>query len=273
MSHHIKDLRLASSLTGLGFIPHLRAVVHARGGQRSDEVECVFEEAASMRFPALHLGPLLRAWLSGSIRRTDVVHPLAVAMRAQRVLNALNTAQQVHTLPQLTTHDQLSYSYDPDGTPLPSPLSPLSSPLSPLSYPLTDLALTAALVPLGFPVLSIDGPHGAHCYHVPALGLPIRDSAGVLTRYHAARLTQRAPTRTDPYRLALEDTEPLHPLCIGYDVLTARALIKSTFKKVRPALIIGTDQSPGQAIIDIDYQGHVGEAVCRHLQCAPSALD
>jgi len=115
--------------------------------------------------------------------------------------------------------------------------------------------------------------HGAHRYQVPALGLPIRDSAGVLTRYHAARLTQRAPTRTDPYRLALEDTEPLHPLCIGYDVLTARALIKSTFKKVRPALIIGADQSDGQAIIDIDYQGHVGEAVCRHLQCAPSALD
>ncbi len=267
MSHHIKDLRLASSLTGLGFIPHLRAVVHARSGQRSDEVECVFEEAASIRFPALHLGPLLRAWLSGSIRRTDVVHPLATAMRAQRVLNALNTAQQVHTLPQLTTHDQLSYSYDPDGTPLTSDLSPLTS------YPLTDLALTAALVPLGFPVLSIDGPHGAHRYQVPALGLPIRDSAGVLTRYHAARLTQRAPTRTDPYRLALEDTEPLHPLCIGYDVLTARALIKSTFKKVRPALIIGADQSDGQAIIDIDYQGHVGEAVCRHLQCAPSALD
>ena len=94
------------------------------------------------------------------------------------------SAQKISTLPQLTTHDQLSYSYDPDGTPLTSDLSPLTS------YPLTDLALTAALVPLGFPVLSIDGPHGAHRYQVPALGLPIRDSAGVLTRYHAARLTQ-----------------------------------------------------------------------------------
>jgi hypothetical protein len=278
----LTDLRLASSLLGLDFPGTLHATVIA--ATRETRVEVHFE-APSERFPLLNPRQLIQQWQESRFLRplaldatislpAEPMHVFAVSMRAQLAYDAYQKAQaeggNILAVPVLWKpspgEEERIMAYEAKI----EPLAVMSRPL--LTQTLDELRLAAALLPLGFPPYRIHGSAGQHRYEIPSQGLPIHDSSGRLVQHASGLLTAFAPSGEK--RLALFDSQPLHPMVIAYDATHARGELKKAIQTAKANLLLQSQEDLGkQALITLNAKGHVHRQIERHFRAAPGSLD
>ena len=188
----------------------------------------------------------------------DPHHVMSVCTRAHRNYDALLRWQKEGDQQRLHSVGDLSaYRYQA-GSPPPANGS--------LRY-IDHLQLAAALAEIGFQVHNILGGDRARTYGLPLLGLPMIDSAGHSLRYHLFTVERLAPTQDDPRRLALEESQPMHPLVIAYNALRCRALLKKQIDTAHAKLLI--EDSGRQALINLNATGHTMDHVAAHFKAPP----
>lgn len=252
-----QNTKLAASLIGLGFPVELDWLhdVSPKGKEGKSVLEFRFQQR-SLRPEFAAMSPAIaKDWECGALEKADAMHPLCVAMRAQHnydriigmhrgeVMNLRSTAwlgeEKLHR-PRMTVYLKFT-QFDPVTN------------FSPVRVPETDLALVASLAGVGLPVIAMDGAEGSRRYWLPEHGYTLYKDDGSTYLASASELIRRAPTAKDPRRLALEDTAPLHPVCLAYDALNARALLKKVLERRNANLhirhgsmevIIGSNHSP-----------------------------
>jgi hypothetical protein len=253
----VSNTKLAASLWALGFAWTADRVQPESGGPL--HVQFIFH-GASARFPALQLSDA-HAWESGRLAAAHPLHPLCVMMHAQHNYDRLMDWQKRGTSMALQgVAGQQLCIYK---------LAPVPHFEGPFLWS-EDLALCAAVALAGVPVVGIQGSEGMHRYRLPASGYALRSAAGVpLPPVAAAALMQRDPVPTDPLRLALEVSEPLHPVCLAYDALHARACLKKQLESGLPLLLMQQSGSQRQALITMNSTGRVMERVNQHFKAPP----
>jgi hypothetical protein len=262
---HITDTRLAASLCALGFPGAIHTTVHTR--TRQTQIEVRFSEPSN-RFPALDAAALVQRWKRDRFA-DEPMHMLAVMMRAQAAYDAILKLQNeggairlVADVIDATSGQPISYKYAPTDR---FPVSTASIP------PYPDLSLVACLAPLGIGITALLGSHGSHTYPLASQGLPITDSHGSIIRHRTVDLIGYAAT--GERRLSLEDTQPTHPLVIAYDAMHARQILKREIQRSQANLLVtASDGTAKQALIALNYKGHVGAAVSRHFKAPSTSL-
>lgn len=254
----VTDSKLASALIMLGFLGHWRK--HHNVTQQKTLVEYHFGPR-SERFPSLHIG-IAKEWHSGALEKADPCHPLVIMMHAHHCYDQLNAMQKDGVSMRLVItgkHRRLTrYKPGPEHQ---------AMQLRGVAEWTDDFALAAACALVGIPVLQITGGGRLHRYGLPALGYELLNAQGLPCVYAAADCLRRAPTKEDPFRLALEDTEPLHPVCLAYDVLHYRAQLKALIDGKSPLLIVEDDGL--KAILSPNYTGRVMDALTQRFGAPP----
>lgn len=250
----ITDHKLGSTLAYLGFPCSFAATVHE--ATRTKHIQFFFE-SLSVRFPSLpDLHTLLKQSHGGNM--PDAHHVMSVCTRAHRNYDALIRWQKEGDQQRLHSIGNLAAFHYRAGSPLPA--------IGTLKH-LDHLQLASALAEIGFQVHDILGSDRARTYGLPFLGLPMIDSAGQSLRYDLLTVTQLAPTTDDPRRLALEVSQPMHPLVIAYNALRCRALLKKQIDTAHAKLLI--EDSGRQALINLNATGHVMDHVAAHFKAPP----
>jgi len=262
-----KNTKLAASLIGLGFPVELDWLhdVSPQGKEGKTVLEFRFQQR-SLRPEFASMSPAIgKDWECGALEKSDAMHPLCVAMRAQHnydrvlgmqrgeVMNLRSTAwlgEPELNRPRMTVYRKAS-QFDPVTN------------FSPRHVPETDLALVASLAGVGLPVIAMDGAEGSRRYWLPENGYTLHDDKGMPLLASASDLIRRAPTARDPRRLALEDTHPLHPVCIAYDALNARALLKKVLERRNANLHIRHGKL--EVIVSANHTGRVMDAISKRI--------
>lgn len=262
-----QNTKLAASLVGLGFPVELDWLhdVTSQGKAGKTVLEFRFQQR-SLRPEFATMSPAVgKDWECGALESANPMHPLCVAMRAQhnydriidmhrgQIMNLRSTAwlgDPKLNRPRMTVYRK-ELQFDPVTN------------FSPTRVPETDLALVASLGGLGLPVIAMDGEEGSRRYWLPENGYTLYNDRGATYLASASDLIRRAPTARDPRRLALEDTEPLHPVCIGYDALNARALLKKVLARRDANLHIRHGRL--EVIVSANHTGRVMDAISRRI--------
>jgi hypothetical protein len=251
----ITDHKLGSTLAYLGFPCSFAATIHESTRQKHIQF---FFESHSIRFPSLpDLHTLLKQSHGGDM--PDPHHVMSVCTRAHRNYDAIlrwqkeGDQQRLHPVGNLAAYEYKAGSPWPD--------------IGTRFKHLDHLQLAAALGEIGFQVSSILGNDRARTYGLPFVGLQLFDSAGQSLRYDLYTVTQLAPTADDPRRLALEVSQPMHPLVIAYNALRCRALLKKQIDAERAKLLI--EDGGRQALIGMNATGHTMDHVTAHFKSPP----
>lgn len=251
----VSDHRLGATLAYLGFPCSWTATVHETTRQKHIQF---FFEPASVRFPSLpDLDTLLARWRGGLV--TAPLHLMHVCARAHNNYDALLRWQKDGDSQLLRVVGSLSaWSYSAGPLPLHDDRTLRQC---------DHLQLAASLAEIGFQVFRITGQDRAHLYWLPAFGQAMHDSAGNFVRHDLAAVTRLAPERDDPRRLALEVSQPMHPLVVAYNVLRCRALIKKQIDAESAKLLI--EDGGRQALIGMNASGRVMDHVAAHFKSPP----
>lgn len=252
----VNDTRLAATLSYLGFPVEFKSTIHERTRQK--HVQFFFEQK-STRFTALpSLDALLKQWNGRQI--TDVHHLMAVCSRAHKNYDALIRWQNDGDKQRLHPDDSLRcYTYK-------AGQGFTASCNVPLKF-IDHLQLAAALAEIGFQIHEILGQGREHTYGLAPIGLPIVDSLGQHMRYTLQQVTALSPTKDDPRRLALEVSEPMHPLVVAYNLLRCRAELKKQIDSMQANLLL--EDGGRQALIQMNSSGHVMDHVSAHFKAPP----
>lgn len=256
----ITNTKLAACMIALGFDYTAELVQPTRKGEKLH---------TQFLFRGIHHRPLFthirldcaKKWEDGTLEKEDPMHPLCVMMRAQENRDRLLDWQKqgiphrLRSIPatsgQMLVYRALSAVWVPSATSR--------------IFTLEDLDLTASLAGVGIPVIRIEGSAGMHRYVLPQHGFARLDEKGVPFLECALTLIQGAPTPDDPRRLLLEDTNPLHPVALGYDALNCRALLKKSLESTQPLLLAQSEGTTKQALISANAEGRVMRHVETHL--------
>lgn len=260
----VVNTKLAACMHSLGFI-HWKAdaIQPEHGGPMN--VNFMFS-GGTVR-PEFQTSCLLghaKALLSGKLEKVQPMHPFCITMRGQNNHDML--AMAATGIPvklagvaggQMTTY--VRGALDPDF------LHPNVK-----TVPVDDLDLAAALGGVGLPVVRIEGTYPHFRFHVARFGYALTASAKEAPPVleDALHLIRRSPTAQDPLKLALELENPLHPVCLIYEALFARAIFKRQLERVTPLLLLGGGQKL-QALVTMNATGRVMEKANRHLKAPP----
>lgn len=251
----ISDHKLGATLGYLGYpIAALHSTVHET--TRKKHVQFFFEQQ-SIRFTALPpLNTLLKQWRQKQIK--DPHHLMNVCERAHKNYDAINRWQKEGGRQRLHADDSLRcYSYQAGSPPLAN---------GPLKF-IDHLQLAAALGEIGFQIHEILGQGREHSYGLAPIGLPIVDSLGKHMRYTLQEVTRLSPTEEDPRRLALEVSEPMHPLVVAFNLLRSRAELKKQIDYMPANLLI--EDGARQALINMNPTGITMDHVTAHFKAPP----
>jgi hypothetical protein len=258
----VTDTRIAAALQVLQFPGETKA--HYDVKKKKGLVEFHFG-VRSERFPGMHIS-MIEQWRSGELAQKEPLHPFVVMMHAHTNYDALMDMQRTGRSYRLViTGEHRLLTVYREGPPHEAMKLRGAAEWS------NDMALTAACGLVGLPVNDISGTAGAHSYGLPALGYEMLTEARLPRIYAAADCLRRAPTSADPYRLSLEDTDPLHPVCLGYDVLHHRGKLKRHIEAIKPLLIAENAQGDLKAILAPNYTGRVMDALTRKFGAPPIA--
>lgn len=238
----VSNTKLAACLAALGFQSDCKPLMDVTTEKtvREFRFNGLHDSARRPQFTNLSLA-CAKLWTDGELEETQPMHPLCVMMRAMhnydRILDmhkgavmnlrsaALIDPEHPEKGGQMTVYKR--------GT-QPDPRSNFSAE----TLHVEDLQLVAALAGVGIPALFITGSEGARVYTLPRHGYALTREDGTYYLADAAQLSRRAPTPQDLRRLALEDTDPLHPVVLAYDALEARSVLKKLLQRRRPNLHI-----------------------------------
>jgi hypothetical protein len=252
----VQNTKLAACMVALGFCYRAEIVQPERGKLstqfvfrgRSVRPGC---ETIPVNIAALHM--------QAKLEPRDPMHPLCIMMRAQDNYDRLLDMQRGRPHRLKSTAGAQMTVYAPGVEKLFPPEMLLQT---------TDLALAAALAGVGIPVVKIEGEPGRHTYWLPRHGYARKLADGQVILEDAQALMERAPTREDPRHLRLEDVAPFHPVCLSYDALCCRALLKAELQKTLPLLQM-QQGAHTQALISMNASGRVMDRVTRHLKAPP----
>lgn len=253
----ISDHKLGATLAFLGFPCSWASTIQESTRQKHIQF---FFESQSVRFPSLpDLHTLLQQWRGGQI--TDPHHLMNVCARAHHNYDTLLHWQKDGT-PHLLRAVGSITAFRYERGPLPLTNETLVS--------CAHMQLVAALAEIGFQVHNILGEPRAHTYWLAPHGMPMIDSAGHPLRYDLSTVTRFAPAADDPRRLALEESQPMHPLVIAYNALRCRAWLKKQIdfeSAAQTRLLIEDGQR--QALIALNATGRVMDHVTSHFKSPP----
>lgn len=253
----VSNTKLAACLVALGFQCDCKPLMDVATEKTAREF--IFR-GGSIRpaFAALKL-PIAKQWQDKTL---DLMHPLAVMMRAMHNYDRLQDMQQqsaVMNLRAVAAGRMTEYRRHSQPDPV--------SNFSPARIPCDDLALAAALGGVGIPVLDYEGPEGSRRYWLPQHGYAIHRADGTPCLEDATQLMLRAPTLKDPRHLALEDRDPLHPVVLAYDALEARAVLKKLLQRRAPLLHLRDGDLRG--IATANHTGRVMDQLTRRFGSPP----
>lgn len=250
--------RLAAALAAMGFPFTYRLRHFADSGK--DQIEFMFATRSTRAAFAGMSIQIAVTWEKGILSATQPMHPLCVMMRANHNYDCLLDLQKGKPMRLVSVAKSQMTEFRP-GPELQS-ITAL-----PRELPLDDLCLTASLAGVGIPPTLITGTQPRHQYHLPRHGFTLKDEAGLHVMHDFQHLTRRSPLPDDPLHLSLEDEQPLHPVCLGYDVLTVRGELKQLIFKATPSLVL--IESGKQAEISMNYTGRVMQRVAAQFGTVP----
>lgn len=247
----VSNTKLAACLAALGFRWHCQPLHQADAGKTVMEF---YFSAKSDRpeFAPLDIG-IASAWNRGVLEKEEPMNPLCVMMRAQHNYDRMLEMQRGTSMGLKQTRDGCMTVYRPGPELEAIKLRP--------RVDTTDLALAAALAGIGIPTVAIEGSSGEHRYWMPITGYVLRDSNGAHIEHDARLLMQLDPVPSDPYRLAIQVINPLHPVSLGYDALSARAQMKKMISGTTPMLV--TEESGLVITVHPDFTGRVADHLSR----------
>lgn len=255
----VSNTKLAACLAALGFQCDCKPLMDVATEKTVREFRFTGLHDSQRRPQFAHLKiTCAKHWTDGTLEASEPMHPLCVMMRAMHnydrmldmhrglVMNLRATALIDPAKPdqggRMTIYKRAAQ------------LDPRTH-FSPEIFHSEDLQLVAALAGLGIPVLSFSGQDGARVYTLPRHGYTLTRADGTHYLEDAPQLCRRSPTAADPRRLALEDTDPLHPLVLAYDALEARSVLKKLLQRRAPNLHLQDDNL--HAIITGNTTGRV----------------
>lgn len=252
----ISNTKLAASLDSLGFPSNCAPVESVNTGKVVREF--MFQpRSIDPGFKHLSLG-MVHAFESGTLEAATPMHPLCVAMRAQhnydRIVDMHHGA--VMNLRSIMP-GQCATKYK--RAQQPSPRSHFSTE----TLEESNLCLVAALAGLGLPVLAFEGDEGSRRYTLPRFGYALNREDGTTYLEDAELLVGLAPTAQDPYQLALAETDPLHPVVIGYNALRSRVRLSNLLKAKKPRLLV--EDGGLKAMVTVDYTGRVMDKITQRF--------
>lgn len=252
----VSNTQLAASLAALGFLCDCKPLHDVESGKTAREF--IFR-GGSCR-PEFSTLPLTCAkeWKQGAL---DLMHPLAVMMRAQHNYNRLQDMQKqaaVMNLRAVAGGRMTEYRRHTQ----PDPLTNFDA----TRLPCDDLDLAAALGGVGIPVLHYEGAEGSRRYWLPRHGYAIHREDGTTYIEDAERLMRRAPTPRDPRHLELEDRDAFHPVVLGYDALAARAVLK---KLLTRAPLLHLKDGDLRGIVTANSTGRVMDLLTQRFGAPP----
>ena len=209
---------------------------------------------------------ILREYESGRLEDAMPMHPLCIAMRTMHNYDRLQDMQKQGVVMNLRATALIDPKKPEMGgrmtiykrCPQPDPRCNFS----PETVEKTNLMLVAALAGVGIPVLSYAGLDGARSYCLPRFGYTLlRDKEhGEFEQYledAASPLYELAGIPQDPFALAICETDPLHPVAIGYNALRSRIRLRDLLNEKAPRLLI--QDGSMQAMVTAEYKGRVME--------------
>lgn len=245
----IRNTQLAASMAGLGFLWKSQPLMSADTGKVVTEFVI---SASSVRPGFTHLHVSIAAeWQSGRLEKTEPMHPLCVMMRGQHNYNRGLEMQRGEPMRLMQAPGGMMTTYRP---------GPEMEALKQRPRVLTDdFALAMALGGVGLPVVDFAGAEGNRCYWLPVLGFTLKDSEGLACVHDARLLMQKVSAN----HLAIQDVNPLHPVSLVYDALSARAQMKAQLAATTPLLVTEND---GLLITTHpDYTGRIGDYLSSRL--------
>jgi hypothetical protein len=278
----LTDTRMAACLSALDY-PFFNTEATLDPDQTDPRKKVLFTFMMGDESPTLpQLGSareMVSRYHSGELAAKSPLHMLCVMMAAMRNYDRLLEWQRDGTRMRLVSHANEHLTQYQRGQEKASVVNILKTRED------TDLCLVAAVGLVGLPVTKITGSSGAHLYHVATSCYPVRLADGRLHLFKADELMTRDPTPQDPYRLRLEVTNQLHPVCVGYNALHHRREIKAELERVKPLILMhkggrAIEDNMGvahvaaqQALFHPDAAGHVMRRVEIHMKAPPINWD
>lgn len=207
---------------------------------------------------------LLQAYATGELLKADPLHPFLQALRAAHNYAALLRMQKTGERLRLTqvpgSHPKAppvkAWQYEPGEE---DPRLRLNR--GPRT---TDLPLAAALAVISIPVIDIEGQPGSRFYVLPAYGLRSLALPHAFPEWRTAHLIRReVPGKPT---LALEKTDPQHPLCTAYQGSYTYAVLIAHCKRLARNVLIKAPHSKRRAHIPENPTADLLADVRRHFK-------
>jgi hypothetical protein len=214
--------------------------------------------AAQSQWLARERNPLREAHLTGELVKADPLHPFLQALRAAHNYAVLLGVQKTGTRVRLAqVPDAQAWHYAPGEEDARLRLMP---------GPRTnDLPLAAACGVVGIPVVDIEGEQGRRLYRLAARGL--RSIELPQPEWETLHLIRRQ--QPGKPALALEQSEPQHPLCAAYQAAHDFVKLTKHLKHRHPrAVILRAPGSHRRALVMEHASDRVLDKVRRHFGVA-----
>ncbi len=255
-----EDTKLASCLAGLGFPVATSIIEHSRSNK---VITQWLIGDRSPWHPHLTRSALLKMWRDPrpkeNLETQDPLHPFLQGLRAQHNYDCLLDAQNHGRRLRLVGTPGSYASLYTDGDELPTIKA------AKLVIEISDLSLAAALGTLGIPVIEIKGTPGFHSYVLPARAHWLKAwPSGNMIQYDAASIAQRA--MPGQIHLALEKTDPSHPLVAAYQARHAHNVLKRHLGQAHRQILVTAPGTQRCAIIGENAVSRVQERVENHLE-------
>lgn len=259
----VTQTQLAASLWSLGFPFKGDLVQPDRPNQRLHTQFIFWGPSVRPEFAHLNLAQIINDWEEGKLDREEPLHPLAIRMRAQHNYNAvLKMIHESRSYRLCSVGGGRLFVYR-EG-------QETASMMGSKSLGLTDLPLIAALGLIGLPVVKVVGSPGHSHFYLPLKGYQRLLPTGERVQEDLKEITCLAPTAAEPFRLRLEDIDPLHPLIQGVEALNFRIDLKKRLESRAPArLMEDPEGGPRQAMLSINASGRVMAEVGKHFRAPP----
>lgn len=210
---------------------------------------------AQSQWLALERDPLREAYATGELAKADPLHPFLQAVRAAHnyavLLGVQKTGARVRLAP---VPGAQAWHYEPGEE---------DARLRLLPGPRTnDLPLVAACGVVGIPVVDIEGEDGRRFYRLAVRGL--RSVELPQPEWETVRLIRRQEPGKPA--LALEQSEPQHPLCTAYQGAYSYAVLLAHCKRLTRNVLIKDPHSRRRALIPENPSADLLEDVRRHFK-------
>lgn len=262
LSWGTQNIAVASSLAAMGFPVRTQVAQDDRTGNVLTQF---FFGQRSLFWSQYKLQAVITSWKKEEMEKLDPLHPFLCGLRAEHNFKMLATAQRTGQHIRLVGDGQKCASKYEFGEELASLVNAKEV------IVLNDMSLVAALGTVGIPVIKIESAGGHHTYTLPVKGHWLMDGPqldGVdlpqAIQYDAVAISRRK--EVGKLDLALEESDPLHPLVCAYNTRHVHNQLKRHLGQTKRRIIVRPPGTNRMAVISDNPAPHVLEAMQRHFR-------